>query len=73
MEKTQMIFSSHEDFLNNVIDIKEASNILNLSDGYIRQLILKGEFEPWEYKKFSRNIIFYKPSITTRRENFNKK
>lgn len=72
MDKTQMIFTSHEDFLNNVIDVKGACEILKISDGYLRSLILKGEFKKWEFKKFNKAIVFYKPCITSRIEKFKK-
>ncbi|MGL5711543.1 MAG: hypothetical protein ACRCX2_00870 [Paraclostridium sp.] len=72
MDKTQFIYTTRENYLDNIVNIKQASEMLNITDGYLRQLVLKGEFETWEYKKFDRAIIFIKESIESRADKFKK-
>lgn len=71
IEDNQIIFVEKKNYLDNVISSQEASELLNISDGYLRQLVLKGEFQAWEYKKFTRAILFYKDSILIRMNKFN--
>ena len=60
-----------ESVLNEIIGSKEASEMLNISQGYLRQLVLKGkEFEGWEYKKVGNATIFLKDSIASRKGKF---
>lgn len=72
MQFEQFEYVSDKEYLNNVIDIAEASEILGIAKGYLRTLILKGEFENWEYKKLGRNIILLKKSVLVRRGKFKK-
>lgn len=72
MDKTQLIFVSIDKYLENVISLKEASEMLGITDGYLRQLVLKGEFEDWEYKKLPKVILFYKGAIEERVNKLNK-
>lgn len=68
----QLGIVSDKEYLDNVIDIAEASEILGIAKGYLRTLILRGEFEAWEYKKLGKNIILLKKSVIARKGKFKK-
>lgn len=70
MEVNQMIYTTRLEYLDNVLSLSEASKELNITDGYLRQLLLKGEFEHWEYKKVGRVTILLKESVLRRKNQF---
>ena len=70
--ESQIKYISDKEYLDNVIDIAEASEILDIAKGYLRTLILKGEFKEWEYKKLGKNIVLLKDSVLARRGKFKK-
>ena len=67
-----MIYTTRSEYLNNILTLSEASKILGITDGYLRQLVIKGEFEDWEFKKSGRVTIFLKESVERRKTKFNK-
>lgn len=70
VDKKQTIFTTREEYLTNIVTLSQASEILGISDAYLRQLILNGEFESWEYLKSGRVTIFLKESIDLRKNKF---
>jgi len=70
--ENQFEYVSDKEYLDNIIDIAEASEILEITTGYLRALILKNEFEEWEYKKLGKNIILLKKSVLARKGKFKK-
>lgn len=44
LNDNQMVFVPRNQYLDNVITLQEASQILGISDGYLRRLVLQGEF-----------------------------
>lgn len=73
MDKTQSMIVFKDELIHKVITSKEASEILNVTDSYIRKLVAKGEFEEWEYRKTSKAILFNKESIVSRMGKFKNK
>lgn len=73
MDKTQSIIVFQDELVHKVITSTEASEILNITDSYMRKLVARGEFEPWEYRKTSKVLLFNKESITSRVDKFKKR
>lgn len=70
--KNQFKYVSDEEYLDRIVSVSEASEILGVSDGYLRALILKGEFKSWEYRKLGKNLILLKDSVESRKGKFKK-
>ena len=70
--KNQIKYVSDNEYLDRIIGVTEASKILDIAPGYLRSLILKGEFENWEFKKLGKNIILLKDSVERRKGKFKK-
>ena len=68
--KNQFKYVSNEDYLKEIVDIKEASEMLGIAPGYLRTLIIKGEFGDWEYRKLGKNIVLLKDSVVRRKGKF---
>lgn len=72
MDKTQSIIVFQDELIHKIITSKEASELLGVTDSYIRKLVAKGEFQDWEYRKTSKVILFNKDSIIGRVNKFKK-
>ena len=57
-------------YLERVIGVQEACEILNIDTSYLHKLIKKGEFENWEYKAIGKFKIFLRTSIENRKDTF---
>lgn len=68
----QIMYTTRKEYLTQILTLTEASEELEISDGYLRQLVIKGEFESWEFKKVGRVTIFLKESIERRKTKFKK-
>lgn len=58
------------DLIHEVITLKEACRMLDVAESTLRTRVLKGDFEPWEYRKAGTIILFTKKAIATRVNNF---
>jgi hypothetical protein len=70
MEENQTRFVSDREYLNEIISTKEASEIMGITQGYLRTLILAGEFKSWEYKKVGKSIVLLKNRVLARKDKF---
>lgn len=70
IDKKQSLIIVREDVIFTVITSKEASEILGISDSYVRKLVIKGEFDDWEYRKTDKMLLFNKESIESRKGKF---
>jgi hypothetical protein len=66
----QIQFIPLDDLIHEVITLKEACRILDVAESTLRTRVLKGEFEPWEYRKADTIILFTKKAIEARADNF---
>lgn len=70
IELEQIQFIPLEDLIHEVITLKEACRMLDVAESTLRTRVLKGDFEPWEYRKADTIILFTKKAIELRVDNF---